>query len=142
MSKASIDTQFGRLTVVEVEGAITALTWGEPESAAETPLLKEAVAELAAYDAGDLETFDLPMRVDGSAFQKSVSAAISAIPFGATCTYGEIAQDLGLSAQAVGRGCGGNPIPILIPCHRVVGVDGKLLGFLGCGWGRDQGGAS
>ncbi|MGR3474550.1 MAG: methylated-DNA--[protein]-cysteine S-methyltransferase, partial [Sulfitobacter sp.] len=75
---------------------------------------------------------DLPLRVMGSDFQRAVCTAILAIPFGHTRTYGEIARDLGVPAQAVGGACGGNPIPVIIPCHRVMGAKG-LTGFSGAG---------
>ena len=95
-------------------------------------MLEEARWQLLAYDAGTLEQFDLPLRVKGSDFQRDVCAAMSAIPFGDTCTYGDIAKLLGVPAQAVGGACGGNPIPIIIPCHRVMGAKG-LTGFSGAG---------
>ncbi|MEM9549525.1 MAG: methylated-DNA--[protein]-cysteine S-methyltransferase [Pseudomonadota bacterium] len=133
MEHASIDTQFGRLTLTEEDGAITSVTWGGPHVEPETPLLKSAAEQLKAYDAGARETFDLPLRIHGSEFQKAVCEAMLAIPFGHTRTYGEIAKDLGQSAQAVGSACGGNPIPIIIPCHRVMGAGGKLTGFSGAG---------
>ena len=120
------------LCLVEMDGAITALRWGHAEVDENSPLLKRAAAQLRAYDAGDLEVFDLPLRVNGSQFQRDVCDAISAIPFGFTRTYGEISRDLGATAQAVGQACGANPIPILIPCHRVMGARG-LTGFSGSG---------
>lgn len=96
------------------------------------PVLTEAARQLAAYDAGALEAFDLPMRVEGSEALRAVCEAMCAIPFGETLTYGEIAKDTGLSAQAVGQLCGRNPLPILIPCHRVMGAKG-LTGYSGKG---------
>ena len=83
---------------------------------------------MRAYDAGQLQQFDLPLRVAGSPFQRAVCDAMRAIPFGDTCTYGDIARDLGHPAQAVGQACGNNPIAIIIPCHRVMGAKG-LTGF-------------
>lgn len=133
MHQASVETRFGRLTVTEEDGAIVAVTWNGDEQAADTDLLREAVAQLAAYDAGDLEDFDLPLYVRGSAFQKAVCDAMIAIPFGSTLTYGEIAAHVGATPQAVGGACGGNPIPVVIPCHRVMGAGGKLVGFSGSG---------
>ena len=92
-----------------------------------------AKAQIEAYFAGTRRTFDLPLRVEGSEFQRAVCAAMLEIPHGETRTYGEIARDLGQSAQAVGRACGHNPIPVLIPCHRVMGAGGKLTGYSGQG---------
>ena len=82
---------------------------------------------------GDLEEFDLPLRYSGSDLQQAVCAAMMDIPFGDTCTYGEIAKSVGASAQAVGQACGGNAIPVIVPCHRVMGAGGKLVGYSGEG---------
>jgi len=135
MPIATIDTQFGRLSLTEEDGAITRVDWCAPDAEVrppEKPLLRAACDQMAAYDAGQLEQFDLPLRVHGSEFQRAVCDAMSAIPFGYTRTYGEIARDLGAMPQAVGGACGGNPIPIIIPCHRVMGAKG-LTGFSGAG---------
>ncbi|OAN68278.1 cysteine methyltransferase [Sulfitobacter sp. EhC04] len=132
MKRSHISTRFGDLTLTEQDGAITAVGWGAVARPDSSDLLAEAVRQLAAYDAGTLEDFDLPLRVAGSDLQRRVCAAIAAIPFGHTRTYGEIARDLGVSAQAVGQACGGNPIPVIIPCHRVMGAKG-LTGFSGRG---------
>lgn len=128
----SVDTQFGRLAVSEDNGAIVSLVWDGEDVGTPTALLREAARQLAAYAEGRLEQFDLPLHVRGSDFQRAVCAAMSEIPFGYTRTYGEIARDLGHPAQAVGGACGGNPIPIIIPCHRVMGAKG-LTGFSGKG---------
>ncbi len=132
MPRLSVDTRFGLLTLVEEDGTITALRWNGSDEGQPTALLKEAVHQLAEYDAGDREAFDLPLKVHGSAFQQDVCAAMRAIPFGETVTYGDIARDLGAMPQAVGQACGGNPIPVIIPCHRVMGAKG-LTGFSGAG---------
>ncbi|MCF2869744.1 methylated-DNA--[protein]-cysteine S-methyltransferase [Octadecabacter sp. G9-8] len=124
-------TQFGPLTIYEDDGAIVRLEW-DGNGGDETPLLIEAARQLRAYDAGELHDFDLPLRVAGSDFQRAVCAQMSAIPFGDTVTYGDIAKALNQSAQAVGSACGGNPIPVIIPCHRVMGAKG-LTGFSGKG---------
>ena len=87
---------------------------------------------MSAYARGELETFNLPMNVKGSDFQRDVCAVMFVIPFGYTRTYGEIAKNLGVPVQAVGQACGGNPIPIIIPCQRVIGGNG-LTGFSGGG---------
>ena len=132
MNSISVDTRFGRLGLEEDDGAIVKVIWDGADAGAVTPLLAEAAAQMRAYDAGKLEDFDLPLRVGGSDLQKDVCAAMCAIPFGYTRTYGEIARDLGVPAQAVGQACGGNPIPVIIPCHRVMGAKG-LTGFSGKG---------
>ncbi len=128
MPTLSIDTQFGLISIVETDGAISRLTWNQPSQGTPTPLLHEAAAQLRAYDQGQLQRFDLPLHVAGSTFQQSVCKAMQAIPFGYTRTYGELARELGHPAQAVGQACGGNPIAIIIPCHRVMGAKG-LTGF-------------
>ncbi|MCV2888309.1 methylated-DNA--[protein]-cysteine S-methyltransferase [Ruegeria aquimaris] len=131
MPSLTVDTPTGAFVLTEEEGAITRATWGQGGSD-HTPLLDQAAAQLTAYFQGARETFDLPLRVRGSALQRAVCDAMIAIPFGYTRTYGEIARDLGSSAQAVGQCCGGNPIPVIIPCHRVMGARG-LTGFSGAG---------
>ena len=132
MKQRTVPTQFGDLTLTEVEGAITAVNWTRVPHQDTSDVLDEAAAQLAAYAAGTREGFDLPLRVAGSDFQRDVCAAMSAIPFGYTLTYGDIAKQLGVPAQAVGQACGGNPIPVIIPCHRVLGASG-LGGFSGAG---------
>lgn len=125
----SLDSPVGPLTVLTRAGAIIALRW-QDGARDDTPLLRHAIEQLSAYFAGNLTRFDLPLRPDGSTFQQHVCAAMAAIPFGETRSYGDLARDLGVPAQAVGQGCGANPIPILIPCHRVLSKSG-LGGFSG-----------
>lgn len=121
----------GPLTVISEAGRIIRVKWGEvAEDQADAPELVAAKAQLQAYFAGQLTNFDLPLEVRGSEFQRDVCTAMSAIPLGETRTYGDIAQDLGAPAQAVGGACGGNPIPVIIPCHRVLGAN-SLGGFSG-----------
>jgi len=132
MKTCTVPTQFGELILTQSGDHITRLDWGRAPSEDSTAVLEEARRQLLAYDAGALEAFDLPLLVGGSDFQRAVCAAMSAIPFGDTCTYGDIAKQLGAPAQAVGGACGGNPIPIIIPCHRVMGAKG-LTGFSGAG---------
>lgn len=131
MPSLTIPTQFGPLTLTQTGDAITRLGW-DGDHRDTTPLLTEAAAQLRAYDAGELQMFDLPLDVAGSDFQRAVCAQMAAIPFGETVTYGDIAKALGTPAQAVGSACGGNPIPVIIPCHRVMGAKG-LTGFSGKG---------
>jgi methylated-DNA-[protein]-cysteine S-methyltransferase len=98
------------------------------------PLLIEAVRQLRAYFAGDLKEFDLPLDPYGSVFQRSVWEQLRMIGYGETASYGEIARRLGMTAaasRAVGLANGRNPIPIVIPCHRVVGANGTLTGYAG-----------
>lgn len=132
MLTRSVETQFGMLTLGEDRAAIVAVDWGKAPREDASDLLDEATRQLAAYDAGTRQQFELPIRVDGTAFQRAVCDAMYAIPFGETVTYGDIAKALGVPAQAVGQACGANPIPIIIPCHRVMGAKG-LTGFSGAG---------
>jgi methylated-DNA-[protein]-cysteine S-methyltransferase len=123
----------GTLTLTEENGAIAALDWHDQgEVEALSPLLAEAVSQLDAYFDHRLERFDLPMSFASTPFLHGVMEALFSIPYGRTKTYGEIAGYVEGSAQAVGRACGANPIPILIPCHRVLGASG-LGGFSGRG---------
>ncbi len=128
----AVETQFGRLGVEETDGAITRLVWNGRDDEPQTPLLAEAAAQLTAYDQGRLQQFDLPYRVSGSEFQRQVCDLMYAIPLGETRTYGDIAKDLGQPPQPVGQACGANPIPVIIPCHRVLAANG-LGGFSGDG---------
>ncbi|MEM9583584.1 MAG: methylated-DNA--[protein]-cysteine S-methyltransferase [Pseudomonadota bacterium] len=130
--KAGFASPLGPLTIWQKGDALTRLDWTDAGGMPDTKLLKEAVDQLAAYFDGTREQFDLPFDIQGTQFQKDVCAAMSAIPFGYTRTYGEIAKELGVPAQAIGKACGANPIPIMIPCHRVMGAKG-LTGFSGRG---------
>lgn len=132
MLTRTLETQFGLLTLTVDHEALVAVNWGRAVAEDASKLLDEVVRQLTAYDAGALEDFDLPLRVDGTPFQRAVCDAIYAIPFGETVTYGDIAKALDAPAQAVGQACGANPIPIIIPCHRVMGAKG-LTGFSGAG---------
>ena len=100
---------------------------------ADHPVLLETERQLGEYFAGERRTFDVPLSFAGTDFQKRVWAALLAIPFGETRSYGEIAQQLGApgASRAVGAANGRNPISIIAPCHRVVGSNGKLTGFAG-----------
>ncbi|KIC21978.1 methylated-DNA--[protein]-cysteine S-methyltransferase [Leisingera sp. ANG-Vp] len=131
MISASLETPVGALSVTERDGAIVRLAWSA-EATGHTALLEQALAQLRAYFAGELTVFDLPLHVEGSDFQRAVCDAMLAIPFGDTRTYGDIAKDLKAPPQPVGNACGGNPIPVIIPCHRVLSATG-LGGFSGQG---------
>ncbi|MGW0762009.1 methylated-DNA--[protein]-cysteine S-methyltransferase [Streptomyces sp. NPDC002814] len=95
---------------------------------------REAQEQLAAYFAGDLKEFRLPLRAEGTAFRERVWDALDSVPYGATTTYGEIAARIGASraaVRAVGGAIGANPLLVLRPCHRVIGADGSLTGYAG-----------
>jgi len=123
-------TSVGDLVISEKDEHIVRVRWSSELHRVWTPLLREASEQIAAYFRGELTRFDLPLCPDGGAFQRTVCDAMGAIPFGQTRTYGELAQELGACARAIGQACGNNSIPIVIPCHRVLGASG-LGGFSG-----------
>jgi methylated-DNA-[protein]-cysteine S-methyltransferase len=123
---ATIATPFGPVTLVEEAGRIARLEW-RADAGEGSPLLTEACRQLTAYFDRRLTTFDLPFDW-GTGLNGQVRRAMAAIPFGETRTYGQIANAISAPAQAVGQACGANPIPILIPCHRVLGRN-TLGGF-------------
>ena len=129
----SCPSAVGTLTAFAADDAIIALEWGKspPADASPTPLLHTVHEQLSAYFDGKLETFDLPLDPAGTDFQRRVWFAMAEIPYGQTRTYGELAKTTGSVARAVGGACGKNPIPIILPCHRVMGSGGKLTGFSG-----------
>lgn len=131
-------TNIGEIGIGEKNGAIVRVTFGRelgglpPDfEMVETPLLKLAAVEILEYLAGKRKEFDVPLAPEGTPFQKSVWNALQTIPYGETATYGEIAAAVGnpKAARAIGRANHDNPIAILIPCHRVVGANGKLTGY-------------
>ena len=93
------------------------------------PLAARATEQLRGWLADASQTFDLPLKAQGTLFQRRVWAEISHIPTGMTCTYGELAKKLQSAPRAVGQACGANPLPVLVPCHRVVAAGGGLGGF-------------
>jgi methylated-DNA-[protein]-cysteine S-methyltransferase len=127
----TLHSPLGELTVFEEGGRIVALEWGRGAGAGqETGVLADARRQLDAYFDDGTAMFDLPLAPAGTAFQKRVWEAMRAVGPGETRRYGELAAALGSSARAVGTACGANPIPIIIPCHRVVGA-ASLGGYSG-----------
>ncbi len=108
-------------------------TIGHPVPASDDPLFAQALGELTAYLAGNLTTFEVPVRTHGDAFSERVWDRLARIPYGERVTYGAIATEIGNPglAQRVGQAVGHNPVSIIIPCHRVVGADGSLTGYAG-----------
>ena len=133
MSYLAYNSPVGPLTLFEEDGVIIAVEWGWPPESedAPAPVLERARDQLDACFEGRLKEFDLPLAPMGTAFQKKVWQAMSRIPFGATRTYGDLADELGTSPRALGGACGRNPIPIIIPCHRILGSNGGLGGYSG-----------
>lgn len=130
MPQLSLHTPIGDVTLSEEDGAIVSVDWGWGRDQAETPLLCRARTQLHEYFDGQRHAFDLPLRPAGSAYQQRVWEAMGDIPYGDTRTYGALAALVGGSARSVGPACGANPLPILIPCHRVVAAGG-LGGYSG-----------
>lgn len=128
MTDHAVESPFGPLTLTEEAGEIVRLAWGgTPCAAPPTALLGEAACQLRDYFAGVRRAFDLPLRL-GAGFQGRFLGALRQIPFGETRTYGDLATALGVTPQAIGQACGANPLPIIVPCHRVLGT-GHLGGF-------------
>ncbi|QGQ20910.1 methylated-DNA--[protein]-cysteine S-methyltransferase [Cellulomonas sp. JZ18] len=142
---AVLGSPVGPVVVAVEEGAVTHLRLprtdgtpaaddvGERVDPRDDPLLAEAVRQLTAYFAGDLRDFDLPLRYAGTAFQRKVWDGLRRIPYGTTTSYGALAESVGLdprtTARAVGAANGANRMAIVVPCHRVIGAGGKLVGF-------------
>lgn len=134
------DGLIGRYALEENEGQLTRMWVGDRITLApadvdirETPLLKEAKAQLDAYFAGRLKAFELPLAPAGTEFQMKVWNVLCTIPYGETITYGQLAERIGNAnaSRAVGMANSRNPLPVFIPCHRVVGTGGKLTGYTG-----------
>ncbi len=138
-SALTIDSPVGRLRLVASTGGALIRIEFAPDPMpskrpASPPVLAQAADQLNAYFAGTLHQFDLPLATQGTPFQVAVWNAVAAVPYGETAAYGEIARRLGKSpgsSRAVGAANGQNPIPIIVPCHRIVGGNGDLTGYAG-----------
>ena len=142
---ALVTTALGEITLVArgdvLAGVYFPGHWYRPDSGAfgaqvataSDPLLSQAERQISEFLAGERQEFDLPTATTGDAFQEQVGALIGEIPYGQTTTYGDLAQALGGRhlARDVGQAVGRNPLSIVVPCHRVVGKDGKLTGYAG-----------
>ncbi|WP_386679823.1 methylated-DNA--[protein]-cysteine S-methyltransferase [Loktanella sp. R86503] len=124
-----LNTPLGPLGADSTQAGITALRWGAG-GLTDGPMARTLTSELAEYFAGSTAGFTVPIVPTGRPFQRAFLQALMAIPYGETRTYGDLARQLGVSAQAVGQACGANPIPIVIPCHRVLGAS-SLGGYSG-----------
>ena len=133
MPVCSFSSPVGTLAVEERDGALVRLDWIEVPCSEDTPLLREAVRQLEAYFSGKLRRFELPLQPEGSEFRRRVWRAMNEIPYGETRTYGELSRSAGGSPRAVGGACGANPLPIILPCHRVLAAGGKPGGYSGAG---------
>jgi methylated-DNA-[protein]-cysteine S-methyltransferase len=136
MPSSVVDSPIGPLGLVASETGLRAVLFDGRgvRSEGASAVLAEAARQLHAYFAGELVSFDLPLELHGTDFDRRCWLALASIPYGQTVSYGEQARRLGLgseSARAVGAANGRNPLPIVLPCHRVVGADGSLTGFGG-----------
>jgi methylated-DNA-[protein]-cysteine S-methyltransferase len=130
----SVDTPIGTVWLDADADGLRSLAFHGPAGArSEEPLLAEAEAQLLAYFAGELRSFELPLAAHGTEFQERVWSAVAAIQYGTTTTYSALAAALGRPSawRAVGAANGRNPLPIIVPCHRVVGAAGSLTGYGG-----------
>ena len=132
MPHLSFNSPLGPLTVFEDRDAVVALEWGRAgRSDPSSSLLEKAHRQLDTYFDGRLKVFNLSLHLAGSAFQRAVWSQMLRIPYGRTRTYGDIADALMSAPRAVGSACAANPIPIIFPCHRVVGAGGRMTGYSG-----------
>ena len=141
MLYSQIESPLGPLLLVADDGGLRQILFvngrhaAQPESSwtEDSKPFSETVLQLRAYFAGKLENFDLPLAPEGTPFQREVWRSLCDIPYGATISYGELAGRIGnpKACRAVGLANGSNPIPIVIPCHRVIGSNGKLTGYGG-----------
>ena len=133
MPQLSFHSPIGDLTVSEEDGALVSVDWGRSRDQDGTLLLCTARDQIQEYLKGKRTDFDLPLRPKGTAFQMRVWTAMQKIPFGKVQTYGALAKRIKSGPRPVGTACSANPLPIVIPCHRVVATGGGLGGYSGEG---------
>jgi methylated-DNA-[protein]-cysteine S-methyltransferase len=137
----TLDSPIGPLALTSRDGFITGLYMQDQNHApagtdgwlADPSPFEQAREQVLAYFSGELTQFDLPLRLDGTAFQRRVWEGLGAIPYGQTISYGELARRIGnpKACRAVGLASGRNPVAVIVPCHRLIGADGTLTGFGG-----------
>ena len=143
MATRMIDAPIGKIELEARDGALVRLFMlrksarpsprldNEPVAPKDAAVLDKAERQLAEYFKGERQEFDLPLKLEGTDFRQQVWRALCDIPYGETRTYGQLATKLRSAPRAVGGACGANPIAIVVPCHRVVGSGGALVGFSG-----------
>jgi methylated-DNA-[protein]-cysteine S-methyltransferase len=141
MAYSRMKSPIGTLTLVADDSGLRQINFSHdgrasapnPDWHEDSSVLHEPIRQLRAYFFGELEDFDLPLKPDGTPFQQKVWNELCSIPYGSTISYGELARRIGNpnASRAVGLANGSNPIPIIIPCHRVIGSNGKLTGYGG-----------
>ena len=125
----TVKSPLGPLTVFERSGKIIALDYGRAGRDSPTPLLRAAAQQLEAYFSGALKVFDLPLAPAGTTFQQSVWKGMLRIPYGRTCSYADMARELDSGPRAIGGACARNPLPVIIPCHRVLASGQRIGGY-------------
>lgn len=133
MPSIEVPSPFGPLAVTASGDAIVSVDWAAVARPEPTPLLISAAAQLTAYFEGRLRAFNVPVAPHGTPFMTKIWRRIAAVPYAETVTYGALARAAMSSPRAVGMACGRNPIPIIIPCHRIVGTGGAMGGYSGHG---------
>lgn len=135
LERMPFSSPVGPLTLVASEKGLLAVLWGSGgwSQHADNPLLDAAATQLEEYFAGTRQGFDLSLDLRGTSFQVRAWSALAEIPYGTTVSYGEQARRLGVprAMRAIGAANGRNPLPIVLPCHRVIGADGSLTGYGG-----------
>ena len=131
MAHLSFNSPIGPLALFDADDTIVALDWGWLPDNQPSALLLRARDQLEEYFDGKRREFDLPLAPHGTVFQRKVWIGLRQIPSGATSSYGELAAKLGTAPRALGGACGRNPIPVIIPCHRVLAAGGGLGGYSG-----------
>lgn len=132
------DTPIGKIGIADNGDFVTGLFFGnscrlQGAQEKETPLIKRTMEQIREYFAGTRTEFDVPVALQGTEFQTQVWKALMEIPYGQTCTYGQLAARIGnpKASRAVGLANNRNPVSIIVPCHRVIGASGKLVGYGG-----------
>ncbi len=132
MNFLSMNTPLGSpITVFENDGTLVAIEWGRAPGGTTSPVLEQARSQIDAFFDGKRMDFDLPLAPAGTAFQLRVWHFLRTIPRGTVKTYGDVAHAIGSSPRAVGGACAANPLPIVVPCHRVIGTTGGMTGYSG-----------
>ena len=135
LERLSIASPIGDLTLVASDSGLCAVDWGSTRTKrpSDSAVLRAAASQVDEYFAGTRREFDLPLDLRGTLFQNRTWSALAEIPYGTTVSYGEQAHRLGVprAARAVGAANGSNPLPIVLPCHRVIGANGALTGYGG-----------
>ena len=137
-NRLSITSPFGPITLIEENGFLVKLEWNKQSNETSNSLLNEASNQLKAYFSGNLKVFNLPLNPIGTLHQVKTWKIINEIKYGDYLTYGEIATNIKSSPRAVGNACGKNPLPIIIPCHRVLTKKLDINGYSGKGGAKTK----